>query len=1027
MNFNYFISRPVFAWVISIIMILVGCVCYFQLSVREYPQVSDPVITIETKCAGHSAEAMEEQVTKELEESFSSLEGLKSIKSSSEQDNSRIVITFNEGTDINSAYIDVLSKANQIGERLPRGYTHTVTKADINSRPVMYLALYSDGMSSSALYDYSVKNVESHFSSVDGVANVTTYGGSKPEMHLVLDNSSMSRYGISADMVVNAIYNTNINQVSLGKIRTKDVEYNVKIVNNMSTTEDFNNVIVHSKNGKFVKLSDIGQAKYSQAYETSRAYFNGKLCVLLCIIAQPTANPVSISKSVHKKIAEITPNLPRGVAIEIADDRSVFIENSIKEVWRSILEAVILVALTILLFLRSFRAFFIPVVTIPICLISTFAIVKLLGFTINTLTLLALVLGVGLLVDDAIVVVENIYRYIEEGEDPHKAAIKGFSEISSAVIAMTFTLAAVYLPVVLSSGVTGKLFKEFALTLAGCVIISGIVAVTLSPMMCSRMLIRGESIKNAHISNLFDKLSVWDNKISQKYNYYLNTIFSNKSIVGMVASGLLAISVLLFTFLPTEFSKKDDQNLIWVRALASTGDSLNRIHPYMMEVQTMFEKDKDVEKIICHEQLNEESYFMLGLVDSKKRSRSSFQIRDEYNKKFSKLRAGVEFYAYCPAGMLSGGDNKDQSLMFYIQTNGSYDNLIKAASTSISVARSFPYVVYADWNLPATIKEYEVTIDREKANYYGITNYRELADTLRCIISGHSNTNFKKLGEYNMYPVRVIGDDKYKRSPNDLYTYSVRGIVGNDYVAVRVMDFIDIKTISRFPVIMHESFQRALSIQVYLDKKKQTDLKSSYYEITEKLRPQLPEGVSIQPGGDLKKIFEESSATILIFVLALLFVFLIMAAQFESFVSPLIVMFTVPFALSGAIYTLFLLPGGSFNIFSNIGLITLIGLVTKHGILIVDFANVLYSSGKSLQESIIESCRLRLRPILMTTFAMVLGSIPLAIATGPGSAVRRQLGWVILGGMSIGTLFTIFFLPLVYMYIKPFSKDYRKS
>lgn len=1035
MNFNYFINRPVFAWVISIIMILVGSVCYFQLSVREYPQIADPVITIETKCGGYSAEAIEEQVTKPLEDVFSSLEGLKDIHSASEQDNSRITIVFNEGTDINAAYINVLSKANQIGERLPRGYQQTVTKADVNSRPIMYIALSSDESSPSVLYDYSVKNLESQFASVDGVATVHTYGGSKPEMHLVLDIHAMTRYGISADMVVNAVHNVNINQVSIGKLRTKEVEYSAKMKNDLSTLDEFNQLVVHSTNGQSIKLSDVGHAEYSHESESSRTYFNGKRCVLLSIVAQPTANPVSISKLVNKRIKDLRINLPKGMSIEIADDRSTFIENSIKEVWRSIFEAIILVAITIFLFLRSFRASVVPLVTIPICLISTFAIIKFFGFTINTLTLLALVLGVGLLVDDAIVVVENIYRYIEEGDSPYEAAVKGFSEISSAVIAMTFTLAAVYIPVVLSSGITGKLFKEFALTLAGCVIISGFVAVTLSPMMCSRLLIdesghigknNEKNIYTKYMGAFINKLAQADTYIASRYGYYLDFVFRSRKLFIIIASGLLSLSILLFKFLPTEFSKKDDQNYIWVRALASTGDSLERIHPYMWTVYEMFKNDPNVDRIVCHEQLYEESYLMVGLVDSKKRKESCFDLQKKYNDQFRKLKAGVEFYAYCPAGMLSGGDNKDQSVVFYIQTSGAYDELISAASTSISVARSFPFVIYADWNLPATIKEYEVIIDHEKASYYGITNYRELAEVLNVLVYGRSTTTFSK-GGLSRYPVRIIADERYRKTDNDLLDYSIRVLVNNKYTLVRIRDFIDVKTVSRFPVIMHESFQRALAIHVHLDKNKQSDLKKAYFDITEKLRTQLPESVSIHPGGDLKKLFEESNSTILIFVLALLFVFLIMAAQFESFISPLIVMFTVPFALSGAMYTLFLLPGGSFNIFSNIGLITLIGLVTKHGILIVDFANSLFASGKTLSESITESCRLRLRPILMTTFAMVIGSLPLALATGPGSAVRRQLGWVIVGGMSIGTLFTVFFLPLVYLYIKPLSKDYRKK
>jgi multidrug efflux pump len=1034
MNFaKFIIGRPVLCWVMSIIIMSFGLVAYNQLGLRQYPKVSYPIITVETKCSGFSADVVESQITKILEDQFSGINGIKYIVSVSERDRSMVKIFLEEGMDLNIAFSDVLALISRCREKLPNEIAvPIVTKGDTDATPIMTLCISGDGYSLAYLNDYTERNLENYFSAIQGVAIVQTYGGSSPEMHLLLDPNKLLARSLTIDDITEALYANNINTVAIGRFKSSEMEMIAKFTRDLNTEEDFDNLIIsRAVGGIIVRLSDVGKAVSTSDCASVDVRYNDKPAVLMTIVAQPAANPVDISRLARKKLEQIKDVLPVGMKIEISDDKSTFINNAINEVYYSIFEAILLVVLVIFLFLRSFRAALIPIVTIPICLISTFAIMNIFGFTINILTLLAMVLAVGLLVDDAIIVVENVYRYLEKGEKPFDAAVKGFSEITFSIIAMTLTLAAVYLPVIMISGTTGQLFKEFALTLAGCILVSGFVALTLSPMMCARVLKNAEGdISHVKFVGFFNMISRYEQKLRIFYDRTLNYAFSHVRNISFIVVIFVSVACIALYSLPKEFIKKEDAGIVKVRGLASVVDTLTRMDKYMVMAENIAKTIPEVESILSVKQLNEENYLTLVLKPMRKwfwsagRSRSNDEIATELNEKFATIPVGVEFRAYCPGDELSSSGPNDQSLSFYVQGNGKYSDVILSAQASLFASNQNKNIVRTDWNLAAMAQEYEVIVDADQAAAYGVTNIRSLANTVSIMIRGKQVTTFEKDG-LSRYPVRVILDAEHRQFPAQLLSLTTKGRQEGKEFMVPLRDFISIREVSFYPEIRHFNGMRAITIQGEL--KKNSSPVAVYKEIKTVLQDKLPSGFYVTPSGTLAKIIEESNAILLVLMLALLFIFLIMAAQFESFVSPLIVMFSVPLALCGALITLRIVPSGSLNLFSSIGMITLIGLITKHGILIVDFADNLVSEGTELVDAIKEACRIRFRPVLMTTLAMVLGSLPLALASGPGSAARSQLGWVIVGGMSIGTIFTLVVLPLIYCYIKPWSTQYKRN
>lgn len=1010
-----FIRRPVLAWVLNIVLIMLGLVAWQQLSVRQYPQIEQPVITVMTQFDGAGPEIVEAQITRPLEEALSGLEGLDFMMSTSESEQSKVKLFFKSTRSLDAASADVRDRLARVSTLPDDAQDPRIRKADADAEPIIYMALYGDKFSVIELNDYATRYLESDLEAIQGVANVDVNGGAGYEMHIILDTIRMASYGITARDVAEALKHQNLKKPA-GRLAGEEREYLVTTTANLSKPKQFNDLVLAERDGYVVRLSDVGNTSLSADDKRFKVRYNGKTAVMLGVVAQSKANPIDISKAVQKKLVEIRSNLPAGMFIDIANDRSIFVERSIQQVYSSIWEATLLVVLVIFVFLRSFRASFIPLVTIPISLIGGFFVLYILGFTINILTLLAMVLAIGLVVDDAIVVLENIYRYVEEGMDPFKAAIKGTKEIQFSVIAMTLTLAAVYTPIALVPGTTGKLFTEFALTLAGSVLISGFVALTLSPMMCSRLLKSHLTHQTKETHGMMKWIHVVDdflgnalNTIDTVYESTLKLVLNYRFWVlgGGLFVGLVGY-FLVIRVIPSELAPREDQGILKTLATSPFGATINYLDRYVGQMEKILADVSEIEKRLTVIQAGDESYSINLLYPWEKRKDRCDDLIPPIREKLEEV-AGLRIWARCPSKSLMGGAS-ERPLDIVVQTNHSWKQLIDVASSIRLLMKKHPGVRDdLDWDLSAEGQEFVVNIDRNRAAALGV-DPDSIAMTLDILISGRRSTMFER--ESKQYPVRVWVKEMHRRDPKDILALYVRGSKNGKETMVPLADLVKIEERFSNPEISRFSGMRAVTISAGLNSG--YGLGDVYSELKAGIRKILPQGFYITEAGELRRYLEEGKSIFLIFSLAIAFIFLVLAAQFESFVDPFVIMLSVPLALAGAVITLWIIPAGTINIYSQIGLVTLIGLITKHGILMVDFANNLQDEGRSVLEAIIEACKLRLRPILMTTFAMVLGAIPLALAVGAGSEARRQIGWVIVGGMSIGTVFTLFVIPVVY-------------
>ena len=1015
---DIFIHRPVLAWVLNIAIVIVGVSAFFKLAVRQYPRVEYPVITISTQFEGAGPEIIEAQITRPLEEALAGLEGLDTMSSESIAENSKVKLFFSVDRSIDSAAADVRDKLSRM-DRLPQEATlPRITKADADADPVVSVALFGPSYETPALHDYATRYLQMAFESIQGVASVEIYGGTPYEMHLILDPVRMASYNLTAQEVSEALKHQNITKPA-GRIGEENREYLIITRASMTTPEEFNNLVLAEREGYLVKIKDIGRAELRSENKRFQVLYNGQAAIMMDLVAQSRSNPIEIAHQVKEKLQQLRENLPQGMSLEIANDKSVFIKRSIHQVYQAILEAIVLVVVVIFLFLRSFRASVIPLITIPVSLLGGIFFIYLLGFTLNTFTLLALVLAVGLVVDDAIVVLENIYRHIEEGIPPFRAAIQGTREILFSVIAMTLTLAAVYTPISLASGITGKLFTEFALTLVGAVLWSGFVALVLSPMMCARLLkpasshqhfsslrvVRGFQHAGRGIEAILDHLDTL-------YSRGLGWALSRRFLILLGALGLGVGGYLLSVyFVPSELSPREDQGILRVTAQSPFGANLNYLEKYARAADLIVSKLPEVEKRLLIIQAGDETYERITLVPPEKRPRCQAMVSSLMDQLGD--IPGFRAYAYCPSRSPMGGSS-ERPLELLIQTNRPFKDLVVVASRVRYLMSQTPGVRTRDieWNVAASGKEYEIKFKRDVAAASNV-DIQNVAVMLDMLISGRKSTSFEK--DSKLYPVRVWMKEADRKSPQDLKSLMVKGRQDRREVMIPLQDFVTIEEKVSNPAINHHSGMRSVLIMAGLEPG--YGLGEVYGTLKPQIRELLPAGFLLTESGELKRFFTEKQTIFFIFGLAIVFIFLVMAAQFESFRDPFIIMFSVPLALAGAVFTLWIVPGGTINIYSQVGFVTLIGLITKHGILVVDFANKIQEEGHTPVEAILQACRLRLRPILMTTMAMVLGALPLAISSGPGYEIRRQIGWVIVGGMTLGTFFTLFVVPLVYTLI----------
>jgi multidrug efflux pump len=997
--FEFFIRRPVFATVMSLIVVLIGIVSYSRLTVREYPNIDEPIVSVRTDYLGAGAEIIETQVTQVLESSIAGIEGIETMTSSSKPEESRITVRFRLSTDPDVAASDVRDRVARVRSRLPVEIDEPViAKVEADAQAIVYIAFTSDRHRPIEISDYADRYVRDRLQNIPGVAEVRIFGERRYAMRIWLDRARLAAYDLAVLDVENALRQQNV-EVPSGRIESLDREFTVLSRTGLVTPEQFERIVIKDAVGFSVRLRDVAKVEIGPQDERRITRFNGNHAVILGIVKQATANPLDVSRDTRELMPNLTRELPQGMKATIAYDKSIFIDRSIEAVYTTIAEAVALVVVFIFFFLRTVRATIIPLVTIPVSLIGAFALMDLMGFSINTLTLLAMVLAIGLVVDDAIVVVENIHRHIEGGMKPIRAAIAGIREISSAVVAMTLTLAAVYTPVAFAPGRTGNLFAEFALTLAGAVLVSGLVALTLSPMMCSRLLHDHEA--HGRVYNFIERLI---RGLNVGYNRLLATTLRMRPVVVTIALLAAGAGYFLFMGLKSELAPIEDRGVLFTAGHAPEGSTIDFTSRYVDVFETMLQEIPEVQHyfVIVGSRAVTELISFSQLIPWEQRERTQMQILRELQPKLSNV-TGVRAFGNNPGSF--GQSARNKPIEFVIQTTESYRKLDEYVELILAEAEKNPGLINLDSDLRLNKPQIDVEVDRERVADTG-AGVLTVGRTLETLLGGRQVTRFNQNGEQYDVIVQVAPDDR--RTPGDLNDIYVRGHGGTMVQLsnlVEVLESVAPKELNRFNQLRSATITGNIAPGYSLGE--------ALDFLESAARRVLPPTVRYDFSGESREFKETSSSLLFVFALALGFIFLVLAAQFESFVDPLIILFTVPLTMTGALLALNL-TGGTLNIYSQIGLVTLIGLISKHGILIVEFANALQAQGKPLRDAVVEAAGLRLRPILMTTSAMVAGALPLALAAGAGAQSRQEIGWVIVGGMTFGTLLTLFVVPTAY-------------
>ncbi|WP_407278511.1 efflux RND transporter permease subunit [Aromatoleum evansii] len=996
------IRRPVFATVLSLLVLLIGLMSYSRLTVREYPNIDEPVVTVDTTYTGASAEIVESQVTKPLEDSLAGIEGVDVLQSISRQERSQITVRFRIERNADSAAADVRDRVSRVRRRLPDDVDEPViSKVEADANPIIWIAFSSDRHSPLELSDFASRVVKPRLQTLSGAADARMFGERRYSMRIWLDRDRLAAFRLTPQDVEDAIRRQNV-ELPAGRIESREREFAVVAQTDLDTPQEFEAIVVRepqAPGGYAVRIRDVGRVEVAAQNERTLVRFMGKPAVSIGLIKQSVANPLDLKRGLVEMLPVLEAELPEGMRMNIANDTTVFIERSIESVFSTIWEAVLLVAVICFFFLRNWRAMLIPLVTIPVSLVGAFALMLLFGFSINTLTLLALVLAIGLVVDDAIVVLENIYRHVEEGMEPLAAAFRGAKEIGFAVVAMTITLAAVYAPVAFMTGRTGKLFTEFALTLAGAVIVSGFVALTLSPMMCSKLL-RHER-KHGRVYNAIEGFL---GGLTVGYRRALGVALNVRWLVMLAFAVVAGTSLVLLKTLKTELAPVEDRGRVVGIFSGPEGATIDFMARYAAQLEGIYAKVPEVDRylVISGNPTVSQGISFAGFSDWAERGRNSTAIAGDMRPKMAAI-PGLQAFPVLPASF--GQSPRTRPISFVITTSESYDELARYTDLILDEMRRQPGFVSPDTDLKLTKPELAVDVDRDKAADLGIP-VDVIGRTLETMLGGRQVTRYKQDAEQYDVIVQVEAPSRaVARDIREIYVRAKNGEMVPLANLVKVHDRVSPRELNHF------GQRRSVTISANL---------APGFAMGEALEwlegaagRILPAGYAIDYDGQSREFKTSSASLALTFVLALAFIYLVLAAQFESFRDPFIIMLTVPLSMTGALAALYF-AGGTLNVYSQIGLVTLVGLITKHGILIVEFANQLRDQGAALREAVIDASVLRLRPILMTTGAMVLGSIPLALATGAGAESRQQIGWVIVGGLLLGTFFTLFVVPTVY-------------
>ncbi|MGF1698284.1 multidrug efflux RND transporter permease subunit [Vibrio lamellibrachiae] len=1000
---DVFIKRPVLAISISFLIALLGMQAIFKMQVREYPEMTNTVVTVTTSYYGASADLIQGFITQPLEQAVAQADNIDYMTSQSVNGKSTITVTMKLNTDPNAALSDVLAKTNSVRSQLPKeSEDPTVTMSTGSTTAVLYIGFTSDELASSQITDYLERVINPQLFTVSGVSKVDLYGGMKYALRVWLDPSKMAALNLTATDVM-GVLNANNYQSATGQVTGEFVIYNGSADTQVSNVSELENLVVRGTEGEIIRLADIAKVSLEKSHDVYRASANGQEAVVAAINAAPSANPINIAADVLDLLPALEKNLPSNISMNVMYDSTIAINESINEVVKTILEAALIVLVVITLFLGSFRAVLIPIVTIPLSLIGVAMVMQVMGFSWNLMTLLAMVLAIGLVVDDAIVVLENVDRHLKLGESPFRAAIIGTREIAVPVIAMTLTLGAVYAPIAMMGGITGSLFKEFALTLAGAVFVSGIVALTLSPMMCSKMLKANEEPSKFEktVHHILDGMT-------NRYSRMLKSVMDHRPVVIGFSVIVFAVLPVLFSFIPSELAPSEDKGVIMLMGTAPSNANLDYMQNTMNDVNEILSAQPEVSfaQVFTGVPNANQAFGIASMVPWSERETS----QEEVANRVTGLVSGVPGMAVTAFQMPElPGAGSGLPLQFVITTPNSFESLFTVASDVLSEVTANPMFVYSDLDLNFDSATMKINIDKDKAGAYGVT-MQDIGITLSTMMAdGYVNRIDLNGRSYEVIP-QV--ERKFRLNPESMNNYYVRAADGN---AVPLGSLINIDVIAEPRSLPH--FNQLNSATVGAVPAPGTAMGDAVNWFEGIATDKLPSGYNHDYMGESRQYVTEGSALYATFGLALAIIFLVLAIQFESIRDPLVIMVSVPLAICGALIAL-AWGAASMNIYSQVGLITLVGLITKHGILICEVAKEeQLHNHKSRIDAVMEAAKVRLRPILMTTAAMIAGLIPLMYATGAGAAQRFSIGIVIVAGLAIGTLFTLFVLPVIYSYL----------
>ena len=1003
------INRPVLATVLVLIIIIFGVIGYTSLAVREYPNVDNPIITVSVGYPGANAEVIENQITEPLEQNINGIPGIRSLMSQSSQGNSRITVEFELSVDLETAANDVRDKVSRAMRYLPRDADPpTVAKADADADPIMQVTVESPTRSLLQLSEIAELTVKERLQTISNVSAVEIWGENRYSMRLWLDPVRMASYNITPMDVKNALDRENI-ELPAGSIEGDHIEQSIRTMGLMQTPEEFNNMVIIEDDYRIVRFGDIGTAELDTENRKNILRRNGIPMVSCVIIPQPGANQIVIANEAALRIDQMRKDLPEDIKLDVAFDNTRFIRASISEVQTTVLVAFVLVVLVIFLFLRNTRVTLIPTLVIPISLIGTFFIMYLAGFSINVLSMLAVVLSVGLVVDDAIVVVENIYAKVEQGMSPRDAAVEGSKEIFFAVISTTITLVAIFFPIIFLEGMTGRLFREFSIVISGAVIISSFVALSFVPMLSSKLLKK----KEKH-DRIYEKTEKFFQGMNAFYNRSLKAFLHRRWLIYPVIGVALVLIVVLWNTIPAEMAPLEDRSQIMIRTSTPEGATFEFTRDYTEGISRIadsvaWERESNITMI-------RGTFGMVRLVlpDIKERERSQMEVADALS---AAVRNQTAARAFVQQQSTFGGRRGGMPIQYILQAPN-IEKLQEFIPPFMEKVNQSPYFQMADVNLKFTKPEARIVIDRDKAALLGVST-RDIGQTLQYALSGQRMGYFYMNGK--QYQVLGEINRQQRNTPLDLKTIYLKNSSGQ---MIQMDNLVKLEETVAPPQLYR--YNRFNSATVSAGLAQGYSLGEGLEEMDRIAAEVLDETFRTALEGESRNFRESSSSLLFAFGLAIILIFLVLAAQFESFKDPFVIMLTVPLAVFGALLFMWLF-GVTMNIYSQIGIIMLIGLVAKNGILIVEFSNQRQAAGMNKYDAVMGASIQRLRPILMTSISTILGLLPLAMATGEGANGRIAMGIAVVGGMLISTLLTLFVVPAMYMYVSTSRKSKTKE